>query len=49
MKKFIFMLKELCGKYGFDGVWVDGDCWCAYENYRPEFVQKFLVKIIPLK
>ena len=41
-KKFIFQLKELCGRYGFDGVWVDGDCWCLEENYRPEFVEAFL-------
>lgn len=41
-KKYIPMLKELCGKYGFDGAWIDGDCWCVQENYRKEFVDKFL-------
>ncbi len=41
-KRFIPMLKELCENYGFDGAWIDGDCWCVYENYRPEFVNRFL-------
>ncbi|MBR2477193.1 MAG: hypothetical protein IKB50_03555 [Clostridia bacterium] len=43
-KKYIPMLKELCEKYGFDGAWIDGDCWCVQENYRKEFVDKFLAK-----
>ena len=26
-------IKELAGKYGLDGVWVDGDSWCVYPDY----------------
>ena len=43
-KKYIPMLKELCGKYKFDGAWIDGDCWCVQENYRKEFTDKFLAE-----
>lgn len=41
-KKFVFMIKELCGKYGFDGAWIDGDCWCVNENYSEEYIKDFL-------
>ncbi|MBQ8232861.1 MAG: alpha-L-fucosidase [Lachnospiraceae bacterium] len=41
-KKFIPMVKELCGKYGFDGIWIDGDSWALRENYSPETIEKFL-------
>lgn len=32
-------IKELAGKYGLDGVWVDGDCWGSYLDYSP-YAQK---------
>ncbi|MBR6739470.1 MAG: hypothetical protein IKM04_00160 [Clostridia bacterium] len=34
-------LKELAGVYGVDGVWVDGECWAARADYRPETVALF--------
>ena len=34
-------LKELAGKYGIDGVWVDGECWAADPDYDPETVAAF--------
>ncbi len=40
-KKFIPMIKELCEKYGFDGVWIDGDSWALSENYNPETIENF--------
>ncbi len=34
-------LKELRDVYGVDGVWVDGDCWAAEADYRPEALEAF--------
>ncbi len=34
-------LKELAGKYGADGVWVDGECWGTAADYDPETVAAF--------
>ena len=41
-QKLIPQLKELAGKYGFDGAWLDGDTWSAKESFRPEIVERFL-------
>lgn len=37
-------LKELAGKYGLDGAWVDGECWFAEGDYSPELLKKFYEK-----
>lgn len=37
-------LKELAGKYGFDGVWVDGDCGFTNANYSEKTMQEFKEK-----
>ena len=34
-------LKELAGRYGADGVWVDGECWGTETDYHPETVAAF--------
>ena len=34
-------LKELAGKYGADGVWVDGECWGTTVDYHPDTVAAF--------
>lgn len=34
-------LKELAGKYGADGAWVDGECWGCYADFHPETVRAF--------
>lgn len=34
-------IKELIDVYGVDGIWVDGDCWGAGRDYRPEALQAF--------
>lgn len=34
-------IKELIDDYGIDGIWVDGDCWAAGRDYRPEALQAF--------
>ena len=34
-------LSELAGKYGFDGAWVDGECWAVDFDYSPETVAAF--------
>ena len=34
-------LRELAGKYGVDGVWVDGDCWGTTVDYGAVAVSKF--------
>jgi hypothetical protein len=34
-------LRELAGKYGVDGVWVDGDCWGAVPDYGEQVVREF--------
>ena len=39
--KLIPQLKELAGRYGLDGVWVDGDCWGAMMDFDPRTVADF--------
>lgn len=34
-------LKELAGKYGVDGVWVDGECWATSVDFHPDTVAAF--------
>ena len=34
-------LTELVERYGIDGVWIDGDCWRATPDFRPESLAKF--------
>ena len=34
-------LKELAGKYGADGVWVDGECWGTGVDFHPDTVAAF--------
>ena len=34
-------LKELAGKYGVDGVWVDGECWATVPDYGERAVRMF--------
>ncbi|MBO5110799.1 MAG: hypothetical protein J6D21_08795 [Clostridia bacterium] len=34
-------LLELAGDYGVDGVWVDGDCWMAHPDFRPDSLAAF--------
>lgn len=34
-------LKELAGKYGMDGAWVDGECWGTAPDYSPGTVESF--------
>ncbi|MDR2233432.1 MAG: hypothetical protein LBE56_09955, partial [Tannerella sp.] len=34
-------LKELAGKYGVDGVWVDGECWATIPDYGERAVRLF--------
>ncbi|MBR4235189.1 MAG: hypothetical protein IKR85_03910 [Clostridia bacterium] len=34
-------LCELAGKYGVDGVWVDGECWAAEADFDPETLKAF--------
>ena len=33
-------LRELAGKYGVDGVWVDGDCWGTTPDYGPKAIRQ---------
>ena len=40
-KLMIPQLRELAGKYGADGVWVDGDCWGTTADYGEAAVRKF--------
>ncbi len=35
---------ELAEKYDIDGVWIDGDCWAVYPDYRPENLELFMEK-----
>ena len=37
-------LKELAGKYGIDGVWVDGECWATTMDYGERAVRLFKEK-----
>lgn len=32
---------ELAEKYDIDGVWLDGECWAAQPDYRPETIARF--------
>lgn len=34
-------LKELAGRYGVDGVWIDGDCWGAKVDYDDRTLAQF--------
>ncbi len=34
-------IQELAHKYGFDGIWVDGDCCFTEFDYSPEVIEKF--------
>jgi len=34
-------LKELAGKYGIDGAWIDGECWAARVDFDPRTVRQF--------
>lgn len=34
-------LKELAGKYGVDGAWIDGECWATVLDYDPETMSAF--------
>ncbi len=34
-------LKELAGKYGVDGAWIDGECWGTDLDYDPETLTGF--------
>lgn len=49
-EKMIPQLKEIAKK-GLDGVWVDGDCWAAFQDYREEayleFKEKTGIDVIP--
>ena len=40
-KLLIPQLKELAGKYGADGVWVDGECWGTAPDYGERAVRMF--------
>lgn len=40
-KLLIPQLKELAGKYGADGVWVDGECWGTRVDFHPDTVAAF--------
>ena len=40
-KVVIPQLSELAGKYGFNGAWVDGECWAVDFDYHPETVAAF--------
>ena len=39
--KLIPQLLELAGRYGLDGVWIDGDCWGAQLDFDPRTVADF--------
>ena len=32
---------ELAGKYGVDGIWIDGECWCTETDFDPRTVAAF--------
>jgi len=40
-KLLIPQFKELAGKYGIDGVWVDGECWATALDYHPDTIAAF--------
>lgn len=39
--KLIPQILELAGRYGLDGIWVDGDCWGAQMDFDPGTVSAF--------
>lgn len=43
-KKLIPQLKELCSRYGFDGAWVDGECWALHTSWTKEALADFRQK-----
>lgn len=40
-QELIPCLKELAGKYNFDGAWVDGEVWAVKPNFRTEELEEF--------
>ena len=40
-KVVIPQLSELAEKYGFNGAWVDGECWAVHHDFHPETVAAF--------
>ena len=40
-KLLVPQLKELAGKYGVDGMWVDGECWATTLDYGEKAVRLF--------
>ena len=40
-KLLVPQLKELAGKYGVDGLWVDGECWATTLDYGEKAVRLF--------
>ncbi|MBN2092669.1 hypothetical protein JW964_23815 [candidate division KSB1 bacterium] len=34
-------LKELNDAYGFDGFWIDGECWAVERDFSPAVMEKF--------
>lgn len=40
-QRMLPQLREIAGEYGLDGVWIDGDCWAAVPDYRPEALAAF--------
>ncbi len=39
--RMIPQMKELAGKYGVDGIWIDGDCWGVLPDYSPKCLEEF--------
>ncbi len=40
-KLLIPQMKELAGKYGVDGIWVDGECWATALDFHPDTLAAF--------
>lgn len=40
-EKLIPQIKELAGKYGLDGVWVDGECWACQLDFSDNAKKAF--------
>ena len=40
-EKLIPQILELAGRYGLDGIWIDGDCWGARMDFDPRTVAGF--------
>lgn len=34
-------ISELVETYDIDGIWIDGDCWSAHNDFHPETVKRF--------